>query len=159
MNINFLLFDRKKAEIFQRLKWQTSMVFVGLKIVAILHLCHIKIIMKRIAIPISKNELSEFFGECNHYEIFEIDKEIINCKFVDIPLNMDISELPKWLKTQGVSDVIAYKVNKKIISLFAANKVNLFVGVDRKSPRDLIDDYLQGKLQSDKNIIEEITNN
>ena len=115
--------------------------------------------MRRVAIPISKNELSEFFGECNHYEIFEIDKKVINRKLVEIPLNMDISELPKWLKTQGVSDVIAYKVNKKIITLFASNKVNLFVGIAKKSPRNLIDDYLQGKLESDKNIIEEITNN
>jgi len=115
--------------------------------------------MRRVAIPISKNELSEFFGECNHYEIFEIEKEIVNQKMIEIPLNIDITELPKWLKNQGVSDVIAYKVNKKIISLFAANKVNLFVGIAKKSPKNLIDDYLQGKLESDKNIIEEITNN
>ena len=115
--------------------------------------------MRRVAIPISKNELSEFFGECNHYEIFEIEKEIVNRKLIEIPSNMDITELPKWLKNQGVSDVIAYKVNKKIITLFASNKVNLFVGVAKKLPQDLIDDYLQGKLESDKNIIEEITNN
>jgi len=115
--------------------------------------------MRRVAIPISKNELSEFFGECNHYEIFEIEKKIISSKLVNIPSDLDISELPKWLKIQGVSDVIAYKVNKKIIKLFAANKVNLFVGIAKKSPRTLIDDYLQGKLQSDKNIIAEITNN
>ncbi|NOR74201.1 MAG: hypothetical protein GQ525_03475 [Draconibacterium sp.] len=114
--------------------------------------------MRRVAIPISKNELSEFFGECNHYEIFEIDKQIINCKMVEIPSDINISELPEWLKNQGVSDVIAYKVNKQIISLFASNKVNLFVGVAKKSPYDLIDDYLQGKLESDKNIIAEITN-
>lgn len=115
--------------------------------------------MRRVAIPISKNELSEFFGECNHYEIFEIEKDIVNRKLIEIPSNMDITELPKWLKNQGVSDVIAYKVNKKIITLFASNKVNLFVGVAKKLPQDLIDDYLQGKLESDKNIIEEITNN
>ena len=115
--------------------------------------------MKRVAIPISKNELSEFFGECNHYEIFEIEKGIVNQKMVEIPFDMDILELPGWLKNQGVSDVIAYKVNKKIITLFASNKVNLFVGVAKKTPQNLIDDYLQGKLKSDKNIIAEITNN
>lgn len=61
--------------------------------------------MKRVAIPISKNELSEFFGECNHYEIYEIEKETINRKLFEITLNMDIMELPVWLKNQGVSDV------------------------------------------------------
>lgn len=113
--------------------------------------------MKRVAIPISKSELSEFFGQCNHYEIFEIEKEIVNRKMVELPLGMDVSELPEWLKEMGVSDVIAYKVNKKIITLFAANKVNLFIGVAKKSPESLIDDYLNGTLESDKNIIEEIT--
>ncbi|MCF6356772.1 MAG: hypothetical protein L3J54_03110 [Draconibacterium sp.] len=115
--------------------------------------------MRRVAIPISQNELSEFFGECNHYEIFEIDKKIVNRKLVEIPFNMTILKLPEWLKNQGVTDVIAYKVNKQIISLFASKKVNVFVGVHKKSPQNLIDDYLQGTLESDKNIIEEITNN
>ncbi|MCF6185836.1 MAG: hypothetical protein L3J56_14665 [Bacteroidales bacterium] len=124
-----------------------------------LHLQQIKNVMRRVAIPISQNELSEFFGECNHYEIFEIDKKIVNRKLVEIPFNMTILKLPEWLKNQGVTDVIAYKVNKQIISLFASNKVNVFVGVHKKSPQNLIDDYLQGTLESDKNIIEEITNN
>ena len=47
----------------------------------------------------------------------------------------------------------------KIISLFAANKMNLFVGVKVNSPEKLIDDYRQGKLKSDEKIISEITNN
>ncbi len=124
-----------------------------------LHLQQIKNVMRRVAIPISQNELSEFFGECNHYEIFEIDKKIVNRKLVEIPFDMTILKLPEWLKNQGVTDVIAYKVNKQIISLFASKKVNVFVGVHKISPQNLIDDYLQGTLESDKNIIEEITNN
>ena len=78
---------------------------------------------------------------------------------VELPLGMDVAKLPEWLKEMGVSDVIAYKVNKKIITLFAANKVNLFIGVAKKLPESLIDDYLNGTLKSDKNIIKEITNN
>ncbi len=115
--------------------------------------------MRRVAIPISKSELSEFFGHCNHYEIFEIEKEIVSREMVELPLEIDVTELPKWLKEKGVTDVIAYKVSRKIISLFASNKVNLFIGVAKKSPESLIDDYLQGTLESDKNIIDEITNN
>ncbi len=154
-----MLFDRKKTKIFQHLKQQTSVLFIGLAIGSELHLYHQNLTMKRVAIPISKNELSEFFGECNHYEIFEIEKETINRKLVEVPLNIDILELPKWLKREGVSDVIAYKVNKKIITLFASNKVNLFVGVAKNTPQNLIEAYLQGTLESDKNIIAEITDN
>lgn len=135
------------------------MVFIGLRIYSELHLYHQNLTMKRVAIPVSKNVLSEFFGECNHYEIFEIEKETITRKLVEAPFEINIFELPKWLKNQGISDVIAYKVNKKLITLFASNKVNLFVGVEKNTPQNLIDYYLQGKLESDKNIITEITDN
>jgi len=114
--------------------------------------------MKRVAIPISNNRLSEYFGGCNYYEIFEIEGRNIQKKTFELPIISDVRELPKWLKDQGVTDVIAYKVNRQIISLFASKKVNLFVGVPQKTSETLITDYLQGKLESDKNIIIELTN-
>lgn len=114
--------------------------------------------MKRVAIPISNNRLSEYFGGCNYYEIFEIEGQVIQKKTFELPVISDIQELPSWLIEQGVTDVIAYKVNKQIISLFASKKVNLFVGVPQKTSETLINEYLQGKLESDKNIIKELTN-
>lgn len=113
--------------------------------------------MKRVAIPISKNRLSEYFGGCNYYEIFQIDGKNIKKETLEVPLVKDISELPEFLFKQGVTDVIAFKVNRDIISLFASKKVNLFVGIEVKSSEKLIDDYLNGRLESDKNIIEELT--
>lgn len=115
--------------------------------------------MKRVAIPIKDNTLSDYFGSCNFYEIFEVEAESILKKVHVIPSDIPALELPNWLHKQGVTDVIAYKVNQNIISLFASNKVNLFVGVEVKSSEKLIDDYLNGKLESNKNIIAEITNN
>jgi hypothetical protein len=101
--------------------------------------------------------LSEYFGECNHYEIFEIDKNISDKKTVQIPAGFTIFDLPGWLEKQGITDVIAYKVNREIISLFASKKVNLFVGIPLNTPQKLIEDYLNGTLVSDKKIIAEIT--
>ena len=114
--------------------------------------------MKRVAIPILKNRLSEYFGGCNYYEIFQIDGKNIKKETIEVPMVNDISELPEWLFKQGVTDVIAFKVNRDIISLFASKKVNLFVGIEVKSSEKLIDDYLNGRLESDKTIIEELTN-
>ncbi len=113
--------------------------------------------MKRVAIPIFNDQLSEYFGECNHYQIFEIDNKILNKKRIEMPDGIVATDLPGWLEKQGVTDVIAYKVNRQIISLFASKKVNLFVGVSQKNPEKLIDDYLNGKLESDKKIIAELT--
>jgi len=114
--------------------------------------------MKRVAIPIVNERLSEYFGECNHYEIFEIDKNVWKRKTAQMPSGIVAKDLPSWLEKQGISDVIAYKVNREIISLFASKKVNLFVGIRIDSPENLIEDYLNGKLESDKKIIAEITN-
>ena len=76
--------------------------------------------MKKVAIPISNNELSEYFGGCNYYEIFEIEGKNIQRKRMELPNVSNITELPNWLESQGVTDVIAYKVDRKIISLFAS---------------------------------------
>lgn len=114
--------------------------------------------MKRVAIPIKNNELSEYFGGCNYYEVFEIEGNKIHQQRFELPEISSIVELPNWLKSQGVTDVIAYKVDKNIISTFAANKVNLFIGIKQNTTQNLIEDYLNGNLESDKKIIEELTN-
>lgn len=113
--------------------------------------------MKRVAIPIANNLLSEYFGGCNHYEVFEIDKNIKSKTTADLPHGIGIAELPGWLENEGITDVIAYKVNREIISLFASKKVNLFVGVPIDTSEKLIESYLIGTLESDKNIIAELT--
>lgn len=114
--------------------------------------------MKRIAIPIANDLLSTYFGECNYYEIVEIDGENIKRSRCEIPAGLDMSELPEWLHEQKVTDLIAHKVNKGIITLFATKKVNLFLGIPLNNPDILIQDYLNGKLESDNDIINEITN-
>ncbi|SHE78375.1 Predicted Fe-Mo cluster-binding protein, NifX family [Mariniphaga anaerophila] len=112
---------------------------------------------KRVAIPVTNGQLSEYFGECNHYEIFEIDGKLVGKKEERFPAGTVAAELPEWLEKKGITDVIVYRVNSKIIKLFASKKVNLFVGVPIDSPQKLIENYLQGKLESDEKIIREIT--
>ena len=113
--------------------------------------------MKRVAIPVVNNLLSEFFGTCSHYEIFEIDKKVLNRYQLLIPDGAEITDLPFWLEKMGITDVISFRVNPKIIKLFASKKVNLFVGIPIGSPDVLIEDYLKGRLESNEKIIAEIT--
>ena len=112
---------------------------------------------RRVAIPVTNEQLSEYFGECSHYEIFEINGKTVDRKEAKFPEGIVPTELPGWLEENGITDVISFKVNPKIINLFASKKVNLFVGVSTDSPRKLIEAYLQGKLESDEKIIQEIT--
>ncbi len=112
--------------------------------------------MKRIAIPVNDNILSEYFGQCSHYEIFEIEGEKITHNKVGYPPHHDVTRLPEWAAQQGITDVITYKIDNRIISRFINNKINLFIGVPLLSPDILIDDYLNGRLKSDEKIIKEI---
>jgi len=73
-----------------------------------------------------------------------------------MPHEMAVSQLPGWLEEQGITDVIAFRVNPSVIHLFASRKVNLFVGVPIDTPQNLIEAYLQGKLESDGKIIKEL---
>lgn len=114
--------------------------------------------MKRVAIPIDNNKLSEFFGSCSYFVLFEINGNSVQQKTIELPVDIDTVEIPAWLKTQNITDVVAYKVNPKIISLFAANKVNLFLGTSLQEPQKIIDHYLQGKLESDNQLISDIKN-
>ncbi|MBA7519841.1 hypothetical protein ES705_11929 [subsurface metagenome] len=113
--------------------------------------------MERVAIPVVKGKLSEYFGHCNHYEIFEIDGENIQSNEIEVLPHHDITKLPEWAVQQGITDIIAYKVDKKFLSLFTGNKINLFIGVPINTPRILIEEYLSGNLKSDEKIIKEIT--
>lgn len=122
------------------------------------YLCSSKIQkMKRVAIPIVNNKLSENFGECNYYTIFEIDRKINSTKTSLLPNGINSFDLPRWLKGEGVTDVVTYKINRQVVNLFVAEKINLFLGIPIDSPEKIIDDYLQGKLVSDKRIIAELT--
>lgn len=113
--------------------------------------------MKRVAIPVVEGKLSEHFGQCNYYQIFEIDGNSIIKIETEIPPHHNIEKLPEWATTKKVTDVIAYKIDKSIISLFSNNKINLFIGVRMNTPLGIIDDYMNGNLKSDSRIINEIT--
>jgi predicted Fe-Mo cluster-binding NifX family protein len=113
--------------------------------------------MRRVAIPVTEDRLSEFFGECSHYEIYEIDRKIRSRREAKFPQGIVAARLPGWLEENGITDVITYRVNPQIIRLLVSKKVNLFVGIAIDTPQRLIENYLQGKLESDEKIIQEIT--
>ena len=112
--------------------------------------------MKRIAIPITEGKLSEYFGQCKHYKIFEIDRMEVISKLIKAPAEMDIGLMPSWISHQGVTDVVTYKIDGGIMHLFAKYKINLYVGIKCKSPEEIVQNYLNGKLKSDEKIISEI---
>ena len=113
--------------------------------------------MNRVAIPLVDDRLSEYFGQCSHYEIFEIDNKTIKSSRIGIPTHPDMEKIPDWVIEKGITDIITHKMDKRIFSLFRDTKINLFVGIPIDSPAVLIQSYLNGSLKSDTRIIHEIT--
>ncbi len=152
-----LKFYKKKVIMFQIKSLISRNYFrwcKGFLLLALYPINNIK--MKRVAVPVVKGQLSEHFGQCNHYEIFEIDNGNVKSEELEIPPKEDITKLPEWAAGEGITDIIAYKIDKRIITLFTPFRINLFVGIPINSPRNLIDDYINGRLKSDETIISEI---
>lgn len=57
-------------------------------------------------------------------------------------------ELLKWLSSNGVTDIIANKIDDKLSRTFIENKMNVFTGIPILSPDELFDKYLNGMLVS-----------
>jgi predicted Fe-Mo cluster-binding NifX family protein len=112
--------------------------------------------MKRVAIPVFNGQLSEYFGQCSDYEIFEIENGHVKSEEVEIPPTKDITQLPEWAASKGITDIITYKIDNRIINLFIPLRINLFIGITINTPSNLIDDYINGKLKSNEIVISEI---
>jgi predicted Fe-Mo cluster-binding NifX family protein len=115
--------------------------------------------MKRVAIPVHDDQLSEYFGKCHYFKIYDIDKSSITEKKLDMPQISSIEELPGWASEKGITDIITYKIDKQIIMLFNKYKINLFIGIPKNSPEKLIEEFVAERLRSDKKIISEIIDN
>lgn len=115
--------------------------------------------MKRVAIPIDHGTLSEYFGRCSYYKVFEIEGKSVSEMELDLPMVSHIEELPQWAAENGITDIIAYKVDRQIIKLFNKHKINLFVGISKDTPEKLIAGFMNERLVSNNTIIAEIIGN
>ena len=93
--------------------------------------------MKRIAIPVTNGTLSEYFGDCNHYEIFEIDRNTIINNEIDKPERKELMKLPEWITQMNITDVIAYKIEASIIDSLSGKKIDFFIGIPMKTPKKI----------------------
>lgn len=108
--------------------------------------------MKIIALPIKENKLSPHFGDCSHFKFYyeengEITKEDL------IPAPPQQPELiPNLLIEKGVTDVIAFGIGLIPIEILNRNKINVFVGVREGDPKIIMQDYMNGTLETDGNL-------
>jgi len=107
-----------------------------------------------IAIPTSDGKLCMHFGHCERFTIFEIEAEQkkMIAKTILVPPPHDPGLLPKWLKSENVSVVIAGGMGQRARALFEESGVQVIVGAQPDEPENVIAAYLDGTLVTGDNV-------
>lgn len=106
-----------------------------------------KPIMKKVALPIYNSQLSPDFERCSEFIIFTVENEnIINRDTMYTHLQPGL--FPYWLAKKGVTDVITKGIDINAVNKFNQFKINVFVGVNLFDPEILIEEFLNGTLET-----------
>ncbi len=110
----------------------------------------------RVAIPITNNVLSEHFDYCDQFTIYMLKGgEIMKEELLIIPAK-EPELIPDILEDKGITDVIANKITTHTIAILNTKKMNVFIGVSGKYPKEIIQDFLNGCLSTKDNTNETI---
>lgn len=106
---------------------------------------------KCIAIPLENGVLCSHFGHCQEFAIINIENNAIkDVKAVTPPEHVP-GLYPRWVAQFGVTDVIAGGMGQKAIDLFHEQKINVFVGAPIKAAQDLVNDFINNKIDLSAN--------
>lgn len=106
---------------------------------------------KTIAVPVTGGLLSAHFGHCEQFYFATIDgQRVVNERFVTPPAH-EPGLYPKWVREQGADLVIAGGMGQRACDLFAQNGVQTLVGANAGAPREVVEWFLKGALQTHEN--------
>ncbi|HPO89602.1 MAG TPA: NifB/NifX family molybdenum-iron cluster-binding protein [Victivallales bacterium] len=108
----------------------------------------------KIAIPTANGKLCPHFGHCEEFTFVLVDekeKKIISTS-KEIPPPHEPGVLPRWLAEKKVNIIIAGGMGQRAQSLFMQNNIKVLVGASIESPKQLVLDFLDGKLQQGDNL-------
>ncbi len=103
----------------------------------------------KIAISTDSRKVSEHFGRCPEFTIIEIEEnKIKNKKVIENPGHMT-GFLPKFLKEQGVSFVIAGGAGVRAQELFKQFGIKLITGIQGEINK-VIKSFIKGEIKQGK---------
>jgi predicted Fe-Mo cluster-binding NifX family protein len=106
---------------------------------------------KRIAIPLENGILCSHFGHCEQFAIIDTENNNVSAEELVTPPPHEPGLLPAWLAERAVTDVIAGGMGQRAINLFNQQNINVFVGAQLKSPKELANDLLNNSLAAGAN--------
>jgi predicted Fe-Mo cluster-binding NifX family protein len=107
---------------------------------------------KLFAIPTENEKLCAHFGHCEKFAIVETeDNKIIKAEYLTPPVHQP-GVYPQFLAQHGVSVILSGGMGQKAQQLFAQNNIEVCMGVYAESPSKLVEQYLNGQLQTGENL-------
>jgi predicted Fe-Mo cluster-binding NifX family protein len=109
--------------------------------------------MKKIfAIPTENGKLCTHFGHCEKFAIIETENQKqISEEYFTPPVHQP-GVYPQFLAQKGVTVIISGGMGQKAQQLFAQNNIEVCMGVSMESPSKLVEQYLNGQLQTGVNL-------
>ena len=108
----------------------------------------------KFAVPTNDGRLSAHFGHCRQFAIVEADpdsKQIMDVQMLAPPAHQP-GVLPQWLAQLDVKIVIAGGMGQRAQMLFTGNNIQVIVGAPDNTPQELVQLYLEGRLECGQNI-------
>ena len=109
-------------------------------------------LMQKIAIPVLEHKLSPHFTTSPLFKIYLVeDQTIVKESLMHLPSQLSES-LPAWLAKNGITDVIAINIETNAIKKLNQHKINVFVGVRLETPKVLVQEHIDGTLETSDNL-------
>ncbi|MCY2994262.1 MAG: NifB/NifX family molybdenum-iron cluster-binding protein [Planctomycetota bacterium] len=104
----------------------------------------------KIALPLVDGRLCMHFGHCEQFALVDVDATTHECtkKVLVTPPPHEPGLLPRWLKEQGATVILAGGMGQRAQQLFAESGIAVVVGAPADAPESLIAAYLGGTLVS-----------
>jgi ATP-binding protein involved in chromosome partitioning len=107
---------------------------------------------QKIAIPVAEGKLTPHFGHCRQFALVEVAGGKIKKTDLVTPPPHEPGVLPNWLHQQGVTHVIVGGMGQRAQGHFAEKGIEVIIGAPSLPPEEVVDQYLQGSLQTGENI-------
>ena len=106
----------------------------------------------KFAVPTYNGELCAHFGHCETFTLIDTDQDgkIVNEESVTPPPH-EPGLLPKWLAEKGANCIIAGGMGSRAQQLFAQNGIKVITGATAGAPKDIVEQYQKGTLQTGAN--------
>ncbi len=107
---------------------------------------------KLFAIPTEGGKLCAHFGHCEKFAIVETDEnKVVKVDFLTPPVHQP-GVYPKFLADNGISVIISGGMGIKAQDLFTQNNIEVCIGVNAETPELLVQQFLDGKLNTGENL-------